>query len=92
MNAPRTNRSATHLSPWKRLGEGSWLRAKIAINSSRRRISAKVRQSVTIDWTLLDSARAKIKVMVKRILNKYGCPPDLQEEAARTFLAQAELL
>jgi type I restriction enzyme, R subunit len=52
----------------------------------------KVRQSVTIDWTLRESARAKIKVMVKRILNKYGYPPDLQEEAVQTVLRQAELL
>jgi type I restriction enzyme R subunit len=52
----------------------------------------KVRQSVTIDWTLRESARAKIKVMVKRILNKYGYPPDLQEEAVKTVLRQAELL
>lgn len=37
-------------------------------------------------------ARAKIRVMVKRILNKYGYPPDLQEEAVKTVLAQAELL
>ncbi|MEO6080364.1 MAG: type I restriction enzyme endonuclease domain-containing protein [Steroidobacteraceae bacterium] len=47
---------------------------------------------VTIDWTLRESARAKIKVMVKRILNKYGYPPDSQEEAVKTVLAQAELL
>ena len=53
---------------------------------------SKVRQSVTIDWTLRESARAKIRVMVKRILNKYGYPPDLQEEAVKTVLAQAELL
>jgi type I restriction enzyme R subunit len=52
----------------------------------------KVRQSVTIDWTLRESARAKIKVMVKRILNKYGYPPDLQDEAVKTVLKQAELL
>jgi type I restriction enzyme R subunit len=52
----------------------------------------KVRQSVTIDWTLRESARAKIRVMVKRILNKYGYPPDLQEEAVKTVLKQAELL
>ncbi len=52
----------------------------------------KVRQSVTIDWTLRESARARIRVMVKRILNKYGYPPDLQEEAVKTVLAQAELL
>ena len=53
---------------------------------------SKVRQSVTIDWTLRESARARIRVMVKRILNKYGYPPDLQEEAVRTVLKQAELL
>jgi type I restriction enzyme R subunit len=52
----------------------------------------KVRQSVTIDWTLRESARAKIRVIVKRILNKFGYPPDLQEEAVRTVLLQAELL
>jgi type I restriction enzyme, R subunit len=52
----------------------------------------KVKASVTIDWTLRESARAKIKVMVKRILNKYGYPPDLQDEAVQTVLAQAELL
>jgi type I restriction enzyme, R subunit len=54
--------------------------------------SAQVRKSVTIDWTLRESARAKIKVMVKRILNRYGYPPDLQDEAVKTGLAQAELL
>jgi type I restriction enzyme R subunit len=52
----------------------------------------QVRKSVTIDWTLRESARAKIRVMVKRILNKYGYPPDLQDEAVKTVLAQAELL
>lgn len=52
----------------------------------------QVRKSVTIDWTLRESARAKIKVMVKRILRKHGYPPDLQEEAVKTVLAQAELL
>ena len=52
----------------------------------------QVKKSVTIDWTLRESARARIKVMVKRILNKHGYPPDLQEEAVKTVLAQAELL
>lgn len=37
----------------------------------------QVKKSVTIDWTLREGARAKIRVMVKRILNKYGYPPDL---------------
>ena len=52
----------------------------------------QVRKSVTIDWTLRESARAKIRVLVKRILNKWGYPPDLQDEAVKTVLMQAELL
>ena len=52
----------------------------------------QVRKSVTIDWTLRESARARIRVMVKRILNRYGYPPDLQEQAVKTVLDQAELL
>ena len=53
---------------------------------------SQVKKSVTIDWTLRESARARIRVMVKRILNTYGYPPDLQAEAVKTVLAQAELL
>jgi type I restriction enzyme R subunit len=52
----------------------------------------KIRQCVTIDWTLREGARAKIRVMVKRILSHYGYPPDLQDEAVQTVLAQAEVL
>ena len=52
----------------------------------------QVKKSVTIDWTLRESARARIKGMVKRILKKYGYPPDLQEAAVQTVLKQAELL
>jgi type I restriction enzyme R subunit len=52
----------------------------------------QVRKSVTIDWTVRESARARIRVMVRRILRKHGYPPDLQEEATRTVLEQAELM
>lgn len=52
----------------------------------------QVRKSVTIDWTLRESARAKIRVLVKRILRKHGYPPDLEEEATKLVLQQAELL
>jgi len=51
-----------------------------------------VRKSVTIDWTLRDGAQAKIRVMVKRILNKYGYPPDMQDAAVQEVLAQAREL
>ena len=71
--------------------------AVIAMGDAKLKVIAaelitQVKKSVTIDWTLRESARAKIKVMVKRILNKHGYPPDLQEEAVKTVLAQAELL
>lgn len=49
-------------------------------------------RQVSYDWTLRESARARIRVMVKRILKKHGYPPDLQDEATKTVLAQAELL
>ena len=52
----------------------------------------QVKKSVTIDWNLREGARANIRVMVRRILNKHGYPPDLQEEAVKTVLGQAELL
>jgi type I restriction enzyme R subunit len=52
----------------------------------------KVRGSVTIDWTLRESARAGIKVAVKRILSRFGYPPDLQDAAVQTVLLQAETL
>jgi type I restriction enzyme, R subunit len=52
----------------------------------------QVRKSVTIDWTLRESVRVKIKVLVKRILRKHGYPPDLQDGATKLVLQQAELL
>jgi type I restriction enzyme R subunit len=51
-----------------------------------------VRQNVSIDWTAKQSVRAKLRVMVKRILRKHGYPPDRQERATKTVLEQAELL
>ena len=52
----------------------------------------RVRQNATIDWTVLESARAKIRVMVCRMLQKHRFPPDLQAEAARWVLKQTEVL
>jgi type I restriction enzyme, R subunit len=51
-----------------------------------------VKQNVTIDWTVKETVRAKLRVMVRRILRKYGYPPDMQEKATETVLKQAELL
>ncbi len=51
-----------------------------------------VQRSVTIDWTVRENARAKIRVIVKQILRKHGYPPDKQEKATQTVLEQAEVL
>ena len=51
-----------------------------------------VRKDVTIDWTIRENVRAKIRVRVKRILRKHGYPPDKQEKATQTVLEQAEAL
>ena len=51
-----------------------------------------VRKSVTIDWTVRESARARIRVMVRRILRRHGYPPDLREEATELVLGQVQLL
>ena len=57
-----------------------------------RELVAHVRKSVTIDWTLREAAQAQIRVLVRRILRKYGYPPDKQEKATQTVLEQAKLL
>lgn len=49
-----------------------------------------IRENISVDWQKRDSARAKIRVLVKRILKKYGYPPDLQDDAVRTVIEQAE--
>ncbi|MBN1189479.1 MAG: type I restriction endonuclease subunit R [Dehalococcoidales bacterium] len=51
-----------------------------------------VRRNITIDWNVRESARAKLRTMVRRLLRKYGYPPDKQEKATLTVLEQAELL
>ena len=51
-----------------------------------------VRENVTIDWVYRENVKAKMRVMVKRILKKYGYPPDKQKKATETVLEQAKLL
>lgn len=49
-------------------------------------LTESIRSNVTLDWTKKESARAKIRVVVKRLLKRYGYPPDM------SLLAQAEML
>jgi len=58
----------------------------------RGELATRRRKNVTIDWTLRENVRAQLRVLVKRILRKYGYPPDKQEKATQTVLEQAEAL
>ena len=51
-----------------------------------------LRKNTSIDWTLKQSVQAKLRVLVKKLLNKYKYPPDKQELATKTVLEQAEVL
>lgn len=63
-----------------------------ALCAIARELVDTVRCNVTIDWTVKESVRAKLRVMVKKILKKHGYPPDKQAQAIETVLKQAELL
>jgi len=52
----------------------------------------KVKGNASIDWTIKESVRAKLKVLIKRTLRQYGYPPDMQKLATETVLKQAELI
>ena len=57
-----------------------------------RELVETLRRNTTIDWTVKENVRAKLRTMVKKILRKYGYPPDKQEKATQTVLQQAEML
>ena len=57
-----------------------------------RELVKTVRNNVTIDWTIRETTRARLRVLVRRMLRKYGYPPDLQVKATQTVLEQAEVL
>jgi type I restriction enzyme R subunit len=52
----------------------------------------RVRSNASIDWTIKESVQAKLRVIVKRTLNQFGYPPDMQKLATENILKQAELL
>ena len=74
-----------------------WLAVNQLLGDDNLRMIARelvktVRANVTIDRTMRENVRAQLRVLVKRILRKYGYPPDKQEKATFTVLEQAELL
>ena len=63
-----------------------------SLRAIAKELVENVRKNTTIDWTQRENVQAKLRVIVKRILKKYGYPPDKQEQATRTVLEQAEVL
>jgi type I restriction enzyme R subunit len=57
-----------------------------------RELLQSVRNSTTIDWTIKESVQATLRRNIRRILRKYGYPPDKQEKAIQTVIEQAKLL
>jgi type I restriction enzyme R subunit len=51
-----------------------------------------MRANVTVDWTVRETARAHLRVLVKRLLRQHGYPPDKQEQATQAVIEQAEVL
>jgi Domain of unknown function (DUF3387) len=64
-------------------GQGHWL---------FQILTETIKQNASIDWTIKESVKAKLKVAVKRILRKYGYPPDMQLLVTDMVLKQAELI
>jgi type I restriction enzyme R subunit len=69
----------------KRLGDDT-------LKQIARDLVATVRANATIDWTMKETVRAKLRTRVRRLLAKYGYPPDQREDAVRLVLEQAEAL
>lgn len=55
-------------------------------------LTKAIKSNMSIDWNLRSSARAKMRITVRRLLKKYGYPPDLQKMAVETVVEQAELM
>ncbi|HGX91910.1 MAG TPA: DUF3387 domain-containing protein, partial [Candidatus Tenderia sp.] len=76
---------ATNESAVRELGDE--ILKKIAIE-----ITDKLRKSTTVDWQVRDSVRARLKILVRRTLQRYKYPPDKAAEAVELVLKQAEVL
>jgi type I restriction enzyme R subunit len=63
-----------------------------ALRDIARELTETVRRNASIDWTLKESVRARLRAMVRRILRRHGYPPDKAERATATVLRQAEQL
>jgi len=63
-----------------------------ALRKIAKELVKTIHENATIDWTIKESVQAKMRIMVRRILKKYGYPPDKQKKATETVLEQAKVL
>ena len=67
-------------------------KSQYALRKIELELTEMIRNSVTIDWTQRESVQAGMRLKVKKILRKYGYPPDKEKNAIETVLKQAELI
>lgn len=70
----------------------SYIMGEPALRLIAHELMTNIKQNISVDWMHREAARARIRVLVKKILRKYGYPPDLQDSAVQTVLQQAEAL
>jgi type I restriction enzyme, R subunit len=73
-------------------GDPSKVLADDVLRTIALEVAQTVRQNTTIDWSVREQVQANLRRLVKRVLRKYGYPPDKQEEATRIVLEQAKLM
>ena len=81
--SPKTSWPST--TPWKSTTAPSKSSATTSSRQIAQELVAAIRRNVTIDWTVRESVRAQLRVLVKRILRKHGYPPDKQEKPRRWY-------
>lgn len=79
-------------TPWKSSDSAVEVQGEPTLKEIAQELVTAVRNSVTIDWNVRESAPARMRVLIKRILKKHGFPPDKQKHATETVLKQAEVI
>jgi len=71
-------------TPWRSTTAPSRCWATKRSERSARELVEAVKKNVSIDWSVKESAKAKLRTIIKRLLRKHGYPPDMQEKATQT--------
>ncbi|MCL6633973.1 MAG: HsdR family type I site-specific deoxyribonuclease, partial [Alicyclobacillus herbarius] len=68
------------------------LMGDLVLKQIAHELTQAIKKNITVDWTLRENVRAQMRVTVKRLLKKYGYPPDLEKMAIDLVIQQAELI